>query len=202
MASEPPFAEGEGARDVGRSARPRRKRRDRFDREQGRQERGAAVGLTVELSTQPGLQYTFWESELNGESDRGELLELAYAVTVHKSQGSQFKTTFVVVPDPACCCRRASLHGAHATAGQSDRVEAGRGIDASRARVAIAIETARRLTCLFRPADPFVIGDKTDRRRARAPHGPRRRSCAIEVKSDRGGCRSTISDSRTATRPN
>ena len=46
------------------------------------------------------VQYTFWERELNGEGDAGEWLELAYAVTVHKSQGSQFKTTFVVVPDP------------------------------------------------------------------------------------------------------
>ena len=62
---------------------------------------GAPFGHTVEFSSQPGRQYTFTLDELNKDSERrGEWLELAYAVTVHKSQGSQFKVTFVIVPDP------------------------------------------------------------------------------------------------------
>ena len=119
-------------------------------------------GLTVELSTQPGLQYTFWESELNGEGDRGELLELAYAVTVHKSQGSQFKTTFVVVPDPCALLSPELLYTALTR--QQDKVIVLKQGEASTLRELATpsrSETARRLTCLFRPADPFVIGDKT-----------------------------------------
>nr|WP_314543445.1 AAA family ATPase [uncultured Massilia sp.] len=46
--------------------------------------------LGVEFSSQPGTQYNFKEEDL---------LELAYALTVHRTQGSQFKETLVVVPD-------------------------------------------------------------------------------------------------------
>src|SRR5690606_13756834 len=45
--------------------------------------------LDVELSTQPGISYTFWKSELTGD-DGDPYLELAYAITIHKSQGSEF----------------------------------------------------------------------------------------------------------------
>jgi ATP-dependent exoDNAse (exonuclease V) alpha subunit len=52
---------------------------------------GKPNALKVEFSTQPGLQFTFWDNQLDSE-DR-DLLELAYAVTIHKSQGSQFGVT-------------------------------------------------------------------------------------------------------------
>lgn len=55
--------------------------------------------LEVEFSTQPGLQYKFGKADFKGDSEPP--LELAYALTVHKAQGSEFKTTFFVVPD-AC----------------------------------------------------------------------------------------------------
>jgi ATP-dependent exoDNAse (exonuclease V) alpha subunit len=42
--------------------------------------------LKVTLSSQPGYEYTYWENDLN--EDR-RLLELAYALTVHKAQGSE-----------------------------------------------------------------------------------------------------------------
>jgi hypothetical protein len=120
------------------------------------------LGHTVEFSSQPDRQYVFWANELNGEDDHGEWLELAYAVTVHKSQGSQFKMTLVVVPDPCSLLSPELLYTALTR--QQDKVillkqgEAAALRDfASPARSV----TARRLTCLLRPADPFTLGEGT-----------------------------------------
>ena len=101
-----------------------RERRDRDDRAG----RPATKGHKVEFSTQPGLQFIFWKNELNGDSEQqGEWMELAYAITIHKSQGSQFKTTFVVVPDPcALLTPGAAVHRAHAAGRSRDPAQAGR----------------------------------------------------------------------------
>jgi hypothetical protein len=117
-------------------------------------------GLKVEFSTQVGRQYTFWDNELNAETDRGEFLEIAYAVTIHKSQGSQFGTTFVVVPDPCPLLSPELLYTALTR--QRDRVVLFKQGDASTLRAFASpsrSETARRLTCLFRPADPFTVAE-------------------------------------------
>jgi ATP-dependent exoDNAse (exonuclease V) alpha subunit len=58
--------------------------------------------LEVELTSQPGYAYTYWLSEFGEEGSPP--LELAYALTVHKTQGSEFGIT------------RAALHGADQTA--------------------------------------------------------------------------------------
>lgn len=47
--------------------------------------------LEVEFSSQMGVGYKFW---INND----ELLELSYALTIHRAQGSQFKETIVIVP--------------------------------------------------------------------------------------------------------
>ena len=52
-------------------------------------------GLCPSSSASSGIEAPSWI-----RSEAYEWLELAYAVTVHKSQGSQFKTTYVVIPDP------------------------------------------------------------------------------------------------------
>ena len=56
---------------------------------------GNKFGLpaNVEFSSQIGATYTYWPS--SGEDPP---LELAWAVTVHKSQGSEFETTILVLP--------------------------------------------------------------------------------------------------------
>ena len=53
--------------------------------------------LKVEFSSQPGHTYAFCGSDFREESDAA--LELAYALTVHKAQGSQFKLVIVVLPE-------------------------------------------------------------------------------------------------------
>lgn len=119
------------------------------------------TGHTLELSTQPGLQFTFWNNELNGDNEqRGEWLQLAYAITIHKSQGSQFKTVIVVVPDPCALLSPELLYTALTR--QVDRVilfkqgdPAGLRAFADPARS----ETAGRLTCLLADADPFLLPD-------------------------------------------
>jgi hypothetical protein len=118
-------------------------------------------GHTVEFSSQPGRQYTFTLKQLNGDSEsRGEWLELAYAVTVHKSQGSQFRVTFVVIPDPCFLLSPELLYTALTR--QQDKVVLLKQGDPTTLRDLASPArsvTARRLTCLFRPADPFAIGD-------------------------------------------
>ena len=52
--------------------------------------------LEVEFSTQGGHAYTFWSNEFGEETEPP--LELAYAITVHKSQGSEFGTVFLIIP--------------------------------------------------------------------------------------------------------
>ncbi|MCX4239715.1 AAA family ATPase [Paraliomyxa miuraensis] len=116
-------------------------------------------GLKVEFSTQPGLQYTFWASDLDGTGERGqELLELAYAVTIHKAQGSQFGVTFVVVPNPCLLLSPELLYTAltrqqHRTVVlvQGDPSELRKYTGPTRSA------TARRLTNLFRAPAPLTL---------------------------------------------
>ncbi|WP_163165404.1 AAA family ATPase [Arthrobacter sp. Alg241-R88] len=75
---------------------------------------GSKISLNqweVEFSTQPGVAYKFWRSEL-GDDEGSPFLELAYALTVHKSQGSEFGTTFVVIPSPCRLLTRELLYTA------------------------------------------------------------------------------------------
>jgi hypothetical protein len=67
--------------------------------------------LNVAFSTQPGIAYTFWPNELGGD-DAAPSLELAYAITIHKAQGSEFGRTFVVLPNPCRLLSRELLYTA------------------------------------------------------------------------------------------
>jgi len=52
--------------------------------------------IEITFSSQPNYSYSFWPNEL-GEDGKYPF-ELAYAITVHKSQGSGFKKVFFVLP--------------------------------------------------------------------------------------------------------
>lgn len=67
--------------------------------------------INVAFSTQPEIAYTYYLSELKGE-DSSPILELAYAITIHKSQGSEFNKTFVVIPNPCRLLSRELLYTA------------------------------------------------------------------------------------------
>jgi hypothetical protein len=108
----------------------------------------------VTFSSQPGFEYTYWPSDL-GED--GSLLELAYALTVHKAQGSEFDTVFVVLPNPCRILSRELLYTALTR--QSRRLvilcqgDPHRLIDFRHLS-----DAARRLTNLFGPPRPIVVG--------------------------------------------
>jgi hypothetical protein len=53
--------------------------------------------LKVEFASQPGFTYDFYGSDFKEEGDPA--LELAYALTVHKAQGSQFRLVVLVLPE-------------------------------------------------------------------------------------------------------
>ena len=60
--------------------------------------------LNVEFSSQKNVTYSYTKKDFDEEDDSASL-ELAYALTVHKAQGSQFKTVILVLAEP---CRNIS----------------------------------------------------------------------------------------------
>lgn len=53
--------------------------------------------LKVEFASQKGYTYDFYGSDFKDEGDAA--MELAYALTIHKAQGSQFGLTIVALPE-------------------------------------------------------------------------------------------------------
>jgi hypothetical protein len=68
----------------------------------GSSERGDS--LEVAFATQPKAKYRYWGVEVD------EQLELAYALTVHKAQGSDFEIVFFVLPKEATTLSRELLY--------------------------------------------------------------------------------------------
>ncbi|TXC85564.1 AAA family ATPase [Paraburkholderia azotifigens] len=66
--------------------------------------------LEVEMATQPGIAFTFKAWEFG--ADATPPLELAYALTVHKTQGSEFGKTFLVIPRKCRTLTREMLYTA------------------------------------------------------------------------------------------
>ncbi|MGA5541285.1 AAA family ATPase [Mycobacterium sp. NPDC051198] len=115
---------------------------------------GNKYGLpaNVEFSSQVGATYTYWPS-----SSDDPPLELAWAVTVHKAQGSEFGTTILVLPNRVRVSRELLYT---ALTRQQDRVvilhdgTVDELVELAHPRYS---ETARRLTDLFVPSTPRVI---------------------------------------------
>ena len=64
----------------------------------------------LEFSSQPNITYGFTKNEFGDESNT--LIELAYALTIHKSQGSEFKKVFLILPNPNRMLSRELLYTA------------------------------------------------------------------------------------------
>ena len=81
-------------------------RRQRRDRPRGAdiQGNGKPDSIKVQFSTQPASSYYYSRSDVDGQ------LELAYALTVHKSQGSDFDTVFFILPKSASTLSRELLY--------------------------------------------------------------------------------------------
>lgn len=114
--------------------------------------------LWVVFSSQPGYSYTYTEGDFGDEAN--PLLELAYAITVHKSQGSEFGLTIVVIPNPCRLLSRELLYTA-LTRHRNRLVIIYQGTlpDLRKYSTDYYSETASRLTNLFKAPNPVAIED-------------------------------------------
>lgn len=112
--------------------------------------------LKVTLSSQPGYEYTYWSTDFNED---GRLLELAYALTVHKAQGSEFDKVFVVLPNPCRILSRELLYTA-LTRQNSRLILFCQGEPHKLLDYRHMSDAARRLTNLFEPPDPVQVGQR------------------------------------------
>ena len=72
--------------------------------------KGLPWKIEVECSSQLGFKFGFGNSGFGEEGNAP--LELAYALTIHKAQGSEFGVTFVIVPNPCRLLSRELLYTA------------------------------------------------------------------------------------------
>jgi len=115
--------------------------------------------LEVEFTSQPGFTYGFTDRDCGDEGE--PKLELAYALTVHKAQGSEFGTVIVVLPNPCRLLSRELLYTALTR--QKNRIVIlfqGNPADLRLYADDQHSETARRLTNLFDSPAPVRIGER------------------------------------------
>jgi hypothetical protein len=112
--------------------------------------------LEVEFSSQPNYKYDFTNRDFGEEAN--PVLELAYALTVHKSQGSEFGTVVLVLPNHCRLLSRELLYTA-LTRQRNRLVILYQGIRSDLRKYSSddCSETARRLTNLFEAPSPVAI---------------------------------------------
>jgi len=114
--------------------------------------------LEIEFSTQVGRVFKFYDSDF--DDDRESKLDLAYALTVHKAQGSEFSVVLLVLPRSTQMLTRELLYTALTR--QKDKIivlHQGSAIDLQRLSSERYSATARRLTNLFGAPKPVSVGD-------------------------------------------
>ena len=118
--------------------------------------RGLPWKIEVEFAGQLGRKYSFSKSEFG--DDRTATLELAYCLTVHKTQGSEFGTTFVVLTNPCRLLSRELLYTA-LTRHQNRLVILHQGPIEDYRKFAGEehSEISRRMTNLFNPPAPIKV---------------------------------------------
>lgn len=72
--------------------------------------KGKPKNTEIEFTSQKGYKYSFKSWEFAEEANNP--LELAYALTVHKAQGSEFGKVFLVIPNPCFLLSREMLYTA------------------------------------------------------------------------------------------
>ena len=115
--------------------------------------------LEVEFSTQQSSVVKFRPSHFDEE--RGASLELAYALTVHKAQGSEFGTVLLILPKSNRTLSRELIYTAMTR--QKEKIVIlmqGSPTDLQRLSSELYSEAAGRLTNLFAPPSPVQVGEK------------------------------------------
>jgi len=109
---------------------------------------GRPFKVDIEFTSQPGEKYTYYPSEFKGVDE--DPLRLAYAITAHKSQGSGFDQTILVLPNSERSLSRELLYTALTR--QRERVvilHQGDRMELQKYRSHYYSDTARRVTNLF-----------------------------------------------------
>ncbi|MBN1185694.1 MAG: AAA family ATPase [Bacteroidales bacterium] len=104
--------------------------------------------LNIAFSSQSGYAYVFRESDFQEDGDIQ--IELAYSITVHKSQGSGFKVVLFILPNPCPLLSRELFYTALTR--QEDRIvilHQGNFKDYQKFTTGEYSETGKRLTDLF-----------------------------------------------------
>ena len=115
--------------------------------------------LEVEFSTQTNAVVKFWKNDFAEEGDAK--LELAYALTVHKAQGSEFGTVLVILPKSNHMLTRELIYTALTRQRQKIVIlMQGSPIALQRLSSDLYSESAGRLTNLFAPPDPVQVGER------------------------------------------
>ena len=115
--------------------------------------------LEVEFSTQLNHVVKFWPSDFDEEHEAN--LELAYALTVHKAQGSEFDTVLLVLPKSNHMLTRELVYTALTR--QREKIiilMQGSPSDLQRLSSEVYSEAAGRLTNLFSAPSPVPVGGK------------------------------------------
>ena len=142
--------------------------------------------LAVEFVAHAGIGVKYFKSEF--KDDGTPPLELAYALTVHKTQGSEFGITFVVLPNPCRLLSRELLYTALTR--QKDKIvllHQGEVRDLLRFSDASESEIARRCTNLFEEPRLVVVENRflEDRLLHRTSRGERVRSKSEVIVADK-----------------
>ncbi len=116
--------------------------------------KGKPRNTEIEFTSQKGYKYSFksWEFAEEGNNP----LELAYALTVHKAQGSEFGKVFLIVPNPCFLLSREMLYTSLTR--QKDKVILlfqGNVFDIKELASPLRSDTLRRITNLF--AKPELV---------------------------------------------
>jgi hypothetical protein len=121
--------------------------------------------LNVVFSSQPDVSYSYSSRDFTEDGD--VVLELAYALTVHKAQGSQFGLVILVLPNPCRLLSREMLYTAFTR--QKQRLvilHQGAFSDLKKYGSEAYSEVARRVTNLFQPPKMVPVkvpGEKKER---------------------------------------
>ena len=160
--------------------------------------KGLPWKIEVEFSSQLGFKFGFGGRDFGDEGDPP--LELAYALTIHKAQGSEFGMTFIVIPNPCRLLSRELLYTALTR--QREQVVLFHQGDV-RALLKLSLsehsETARRLTNLFSDPKPVEHVGAFLEEGLIHPHHSRRAS-SFKIGSDH--CKSAASPLASLTHTN
>lgn len=109
----------------------------------------------IEFKGRERVKYDYYDW---ADDDRAPMLELAWAITIHKAQGSEFNLTIVVLPQDGAGLSRELLYTA-LTRQQQKLVLLHEAPleDIAALGSALYSDTAHRLTNLFVPSDPVVV---------------------------------------------